>query len=166
MTRHDSPRIAQLGFDALLTAADTENRTRKFERETAHLPGTMDRALPFYRALIDRHHAAMLAANVDEAMGLRDEAHKLALRLNAGELGILASLHEQEDLHRLHEELKETQQAREEAQELSVTFNDAAEFAEGPDRAGEDDDDRSPSWKTRAEETRRGKGYGYRRGED
>lgn len=50
----------------------------------------MDKALPFYRDLIDRHHAAMLAANVDEVMRLRDEADKLALRLNGGEPGILA----------------------------------------------------------------------------
>jgi hypothetical protein len=53
--------------------------------------------------------------------------------------------------------------------ELSVNFNDAAEFVEGADRAGDDDDDRKPSWKHRVEKVqrghrpRRGKGYGYRR---
>lgn len=66
MTGYDSPRAAQLGFDALLTAADTENSARRFERETGHLPDTMGLALPFYRELIDRHHAAMLSAAVDE----------------------------------------------------------------------------------------------------
>ncbi len=53
--------------------------------------------------------------------------------------------------------------------DLQENFNDAAEFVEGADRAGEDDDDRAPSWKKRAENLqrgqsrRRGKGYGYRR---
>ncbi len=85
---HD--HAAQFGFDTLLTEADTENRTRKFDRETAYLPGTMDEAVPFYRVLIRQHHAAMLAANADETMRLRDEARKLALRINGGEPGILA----------------------------------------------------------------------------
>ncbi|MDX0174517.1 hypothetical protein [Sinorhizobium meliloti] len=80
----------QLGFDALLSAASDENRRRKVERETAHLPGTMAEAIPFYRLLIRQHHAAMFAADVDTAMALRKEASALALRLNAGEPGILA----------------------------------------------------------------------------
>lgn len=74
----------------MLANADSENRARKFERETAHLPGTFAEALPFYRTLIERHHAAMIAVDVDETMRLRDEAHKLALRLNDGKPGILA----------------------------------------------------------------------------
>ncbi|MEW8461633.1 MAG: hypothetical protein AB2653_15100 [Candidatus Thiodiazotropha endolucinida] len=81
---------AQLGFDALLVDADTENRARKFERETAHLPDTMEEGLRFYRILLRQHHAAMLDANVDETMRLREEARNLALRLNGGEPGILA----------------------------------------------------------------------------
>lgn len=88
MTGHGTP--PQLGFDALLADAENENRARKFERETGHLPGTMEEALPFYRLLLRQHHAAMLAANVDEAMRLREDADKLALRLNGGEPGILA----------------------------------------------------------------------------
>lgn len=80
----------QLGFAALLSAADSDNRARKFERETAHLPATMEEALPFYRILLRQHHAAMLGADVDEAIRLREEARKLALRLNGGEPGIIA----------------------------------------------------------------------------
>jgi hypothetical protein len=80
----------QLGFDALLHAADTDNRARKVERETAHLPGAMDEALPFFHDLLRDHHAAMLAGNVDETMRLRGQANKLAWRLNGGEPGILA----------------------------------------------------------------------------
>ena len=81
-------------------------------------------------------------------------------------------LHEQEELQHLHEELEETRAAKEEAEDLPVTFNDSAEFAEGADRAGDDDDDRAPSWKERAGKTRRGlkprrgKGYGFRRDSD
>ncbi len=87
----NNPSAGQLGFDALLSDADSTNRARKFERETGHLPDTMDEALPFYRALLRRHHAAMLAANTDEVIHLKEEARKLALRLNNGEPGILAS---------------------------------------------------------------------------
>lgn len=89
MTRRDNDP-GQLGFDDLLADAATENTARKFERETAHLPGTMDEALGYFRGLLDRHHAAMLAADIDEAMRLREEADLLALKLNGGEPGILA----------------------------------------------------------------------------
>ncbi len=81
---------AQLGFDALLDEAATVNHARAFERSTGHLPGTFPEALPYYRALLDKHHAAMLAADVDETMRLRKEADNLALRLNHGDPGILA----------------------------------------------------------------------------
>jgi len=92
MTDNLPDTVAQLGFDSLLADAEAENRARAFECETGCLPGTMDEALPFYRALIKQHHAAMLAADVDETMRLREEAHKLALRLNGGEPGVLAGL--------------------------------------------------------------------------
>lgn len=81
---------AQLGFDSLLTAAAEDNRKREIERETAHLPGTMNEALPFYRLLIRQHHAAVLAADAAKVTQLRREAKRLALRLNDGEPGILA----------------------------------------------------------------------------
>ena len=84
------PSSAQLGFDALLDTADRDNRARTFARESAHLPSTMDQALPFYRALLDRHHAAMLAADAGETMRLRREAHNLARRVNGGDTAILA----------------------------------------------------------------------------
>lgn len=81
---------AQLGFDALLDDAATVNRAREFERSTGHLPGTFPEALAHYRALLAKHHAAMLAADVDETMRLRKEADNLARRLNHGDPGILA----------------------------------------------------------------------------
>ena len=49
------------GFDALLADVENENRARKFERETVHLPGTMEEALPFYGLRLRQHHAAMLS---------------------------------------------------------------------------------------------------------
>lgn len=81
---------AQLGFAALLAEADTTNRQRDFEKATGHLPGTLAGAVPFYRALLERHHAAMLAADTEEVFRLREEARSLALRLNGGQPGILA----------------------------------------------------------------------------
>jgi hypothetical protein len=60
--------------------------------------------------------------------------------------------------------------------ELSVSFNDAAEFVEGADRGGDDDEDYVPDWKDTADDDsddngpklrpRRDKGYGYRRDSD
>ncbi|NLS20616.1 hypothetical protein HGP16_29290 [Rhizobium sp. P40RR-XXII] len=80
----------QFGFDSLLIEAETVNRQAALEKRFAHLPGTMDEALPVYRDIIKRHHAAMLAGNTETTLQLREEAHDLALRLNNGEPGILA----------------------------------------------------------------------------
>ncbi len=90
MTNHNHSSTAQLGFDALLADADSDNRAREFERETGYLPDSYDEAVPFYRSLIERNHAAMLAADMAETTRLHDEARKLALRLNGGDGGILA----------------------------------------------------------------------------
>lgn len=89
MTKHEE-RHGQLGFDALLSDADSQNRAREFERETAHLPKTMEEALPFFRLLLEQHHAAMLAADLCAVYALREEADLLAFCLNGGKSGILA----------------------------------------------------------------------------
>ena len=81
---------AQLGFADLLTEAATTNEQRQMDRATAHLPGTMETALPFYRRMIENHHAAMQAADIDKAMSIREEAHLLAAKLNGGACGIIA----------------------------------------------------------------------------
>lgn len=86
MTNHDD----QLGFDALLASADGSNAKRRFDRKTAHLPASMRDALPFFRELLEQYHAAVLDADADTAIALREEAHTLALKLNGGEPGILA----------------------------------------------------------------------------
>lgn len=83
--------MEQLGFDALLTEAHTDNAARLFDRETAHLPDNMATAIPFYRALLDDHHTAMMAANLDHVTALRREARNLAIKLNGGaSMGIIA----------------------------------------------------------------------------
>ena len=80
----------QLGFDDLLQVAAQDNAARRLDQQTAHLPGSMDEAIPFFRDLIAKHHAAMLAADVTEVMRLREEAHLLAVKLNGGNAGICA----------------------------------------------------------------------------
>ncbi|MGE3709461.1 MAG: hypothetical protein AB7G35_07300 [Hyphomicrobiaceae bacterium] len=80
----------QLGFDSLLSASDADNERRRQERELAYLPGSMEEALPFYRALIEKHHAAMVAGDSVAVQRIRDEADGLALKLNNYEPGILA----------------------------------------------------------------------------
>ena len=82
--------MTQLGFADLLTEAATTNEQRQMDRATAHLPGTMEEALPFYRCMIDKHHAAMQAAAIEQAMSIREEAHLLAAKLNGGTCGIIA----------------------------------------------------------------------------
>ena len=63
------------GFDEML-----------HEQETAHLPGTMEEGIPYFRKLIERHHEAMLAGDVEKTMAIRNEAHDLAIKLNGGTL--------------------------------------------------------------------------------
>ena len=78
MSRLRAVPAAQLGFGDLLAEADSANSRAKMERAYAYLPGTEAEALPFYRDLIQRHHAAMLAGDIAAAMPLRQEAHRLA----------------------------------------------------------------------------------------
>lgn len=88
-TAHN-PHPDQLGFDALLAKAETDNHKRTFDRATAHLPGTMDPAIPYFRDLIQRNHAAILAADEAATRAIHQDAHQLAVKLNGGEHGILA----------------------------------------------------------------------------
>jgi hypothetical protein len=90
MSPRATPQAAQLGFNGLLDEAEEANTTRTLAKELAHLPGTMDEALPFFRSLMERHHAAMLAGDENEAMALREEADRLATKLNNYEPGIIA----------------------------------------------------------------------------
>lgn len=85
-----SALAGQLSFDALLDAAAHDNVMREQEREFGGLPNTLREAVPYYRGLIARHHALMVAGAYDDAMAVRSEAHRLALKLNGYEPGIIA----------------------------------------------------------------------------
>jgi hypothetical protein len=91
-TRSPSPS-EQLGFDALLADAAMTNAYREQALAASHLPATFEEALPFYRGLIEKHHAAMLAADWPTVLSLRNEAHRLAEKLNGFEPGICADEH-------------------------------------------------------------------------
>jgi hypothetical protein len=88
--RKPEPNINQLSFDSLLSETEAINRQRSEEEAHAHLPDTMEEALPYYRALIERHHAAMLTGDMDSVARLRSDAHELAYKLNGFNPGILA----------------------------------------------------------------------------
>ncbi len=89
MSRAPTPP-GQLGFDALLADAQSANQKRLTLRHTEGMPESVEDALPIFRALLEEHHAAMLAAKEDEVKRLRRRAHYIALKLNGGEAGILA----------------------------------------------------------------------------
>ena len=90
MQTNHTNTAGQLGFDDLLSAADADNRQHAFERQAAHLPDTMDLAVPFLRALIDQHHDAMLDNDFETAINLRKDADLLARKLDHDGHGILA----------------------------------------------------------------------------
>jgi hypothetical protein len=90
MSRRIEALPGQLAFDALLAETAEINKVRTEEAAHAHLPGTMDEALPYFRALIERHHAAMVAGDPDAVARLRSDAHELAYKLNGFDAGILA----------------------------------------------------------------------------
>ena len=74
-----SPQQLGFGFDEI-----------EEQRETAHLPSSMDEGITHYRALLEKNNEAMLAGDVARAMATRKEAERLAIKLNGGEFGILA----------------------------------------------------------------------------
>lgn len=85
------PPPGQLGFAELLTDAETGNRQRRFDRATAHLPGDMAEAIRFHRRQIKEHHAAIQAGDLITASTISAEAHLMAVKVNKGDRGILAS---------------------------------------------------------------------------
>ena len=60
------------------------------EQRTAHLPSTLEEAIPVYRDLIDRHNAAMLVGDEKTVLQLRNEPRDLAHKLDPENNGILA----------------------------------------------------------------------------
>jgi hypothetical protein len=86
-----TPQAAQLGFNSLLDEAEEANTTRALAKELAHLPGSMDEVLSFFRTLTERHHATMLVGFESKAMALREGADRLATKPNSHEPGIMAN---------------------------------------------------------------------------
>jgi len=86
----NAERSSQLSFDALLADTTETNRQRQRDNEYGHLPDTMEAAVPFLKDLIARHHQAMAGGNGKLVRSLREEAVKLATKLNSFEAGILA----------------------------------------------------------------------------
>jgi hypothetical protein len=70
----NQPQQLGFGFEEILR-----------EQETAHLPGTMEEAIPYYRKMLERHNEAMLAGDVPAAMEIREEARELATKLNGND---------------------------------------------------------------------------------
>lgn len=81
----------QFGFDELLSSAHEANTAFQFEHKTAHLPSSMEEALPFFRALLRDHNEAMMNADEDRVFELREEAWNLARKLNNNEPGCIAN---------------------------------------------------------------------------
>ena len=71
------PQQLGFGFEEMLEA-----------ERTAHIPSTMEEAVPYYRQLIEKHHAAMMSGDKDAAMAVRAEADDLAYKLNGNDFGI------------------------------------------------------------------------------
>lgn len=80
----------QLDLPTLLPPAKAANQARRFAQQTAHLPGTLREGIAYFRGLLKRHHAAVLAGDEAGAKRLQGEANLLALKLNGGKRGYLA----------------------------------------------------------------------------
>lgn len=70
--------MTQLGFDSLLDEGAANNELHQLKVKYPGLPSTWDDALRYHHKLIDRCHAAFLAADIDEINRVYDEAETLA----------------------------------------------------------------------------------------
>jgi len=82
--------MTQLGFDSLLDEAASSNEMQALLAKYPGMPSTWDDGIPYYRKLLDRCHAAFLAADIDEINRLYNEAEALAELLQGHPGGILA----------------------------------------------------------------------------
>ena len=81
MTNHE-----QLGFNDLLADAAETNAKHVFEKQTAHLPDTIEEAIVM-------HHEVMLTGDLETAYAIRHEAHLMARKINGGAFGIFADVY-------------------------------------------------------------------------
>jgi hypothetical protein len=76
MTRANPPPVQGSMFGDFEAAA--------FEEKTADMPAELEAALPYFRSLVERFHAAVLASDIDAVHRLEDDAKSLAIKLNGG----------------------------------------------------------------------------------
>ena len=81
----------QLGFDGLFQQAETANRRYRLERDSGHLPNELEAAIRLHRQQIRQHDAAMRVLDRAAAEAINKDAHLMAVRVNHGDPGILAS---------------------------------------------------------------------------
>jgi len=63
----------------------------ELDTRTAHLPSLMPAAILYYRELLQRYHASVLASDIAGTRRINEEAHDLAANLNGGtRFGIIA----------------------------------------------------------------------------
>lgn len=74
--KNKSPPMQTSLFDAFAEA--------EFDAKTAHMPSSIEEAIPYYRTIIDRYNAAILAGQPLQAAMIEQEAEDLAIRLNGG----------------------------------------------------------------------------------
>jgi hypothetical protein len=48
------------------------------------MPSSIEEAIPYYRSIIERYHAAVIAGRPEQASATLQEAEHLAIRLNGG----------------------------------------------------------------------------------
>lgn len=77
-------------FDDIFADSDEQNRLQAEAKLYAHLPSAMPEGIAYFRGLIARYNEALLAADIDGAQAICDEAHDLAYKLGGYESGILA----------------------------------------------------------------------------
>lgn len=83
----------QIGFNDLLADAAEINARHVFEKQTAHLPDTIEGAIALHAKQIATHHEAMLRGNFETAYAIRNEAHLMARKINGGAFGIFADVY-------------------------------------------------------------------------
>jgi hypothetical protein len=74
--------MSQLGFTFVAEAPTQEPAPFRVLPLEPFKPLDAQTAIPLYLAMIDRHHAAMLAGDEKTALTIRKDAHKLAAQMN------------------------------------------------------------------------------------
>jgi len=74
--------MSQLGFTFVAEAPTQEPAPFKVLPLEPFKPLDAQTAIPLYLAMIERHHAAMLAGDEKTALTIRKDAHKLAAQMN------------------------------------------------------------------------------------